>query len=109
MLILKVKLLYNAKIVSEYDQKIPQSQTTDNPVAPRGRAAQPLLTYLLTFIKAWDSNPKLSIQCMMAFTSICNIQSQCWHAMSAWDSVPSFVSGMRCNVNFIIIQGTIWY
>ena len=29
------------KIVSEYDQKIPQSQTTDNPVAPRGRAAQP--------------------------------------------------------------------
>ena len=31
----------NAKIVSEYDQEIPQSQTTDNSVAPRGRAAQP--------------------------------------------------------------------
>ena len=30
-----------AKIVSEYDQEIPQSQTTDSPVAPRGRAAQP--------------------------------------------------------------------
>ena len=30
-----------AKIVSEYDQEIPQSQTADNPVAPRGRAAQP--------------------------------------------------------------------
>ena len=29
------------KIVSEYDQEIPQSQTEDNPVAPRGRAAQP--------------------------------------------------------------------
>ena len=29
------------KIVSEYDQEIPQSQTTDNPVAPQGRAAQP--------------------------------------------------------------------
>ena len=29
------------KIVSEYDQEIPQSQTTDNPMAPRGRAAQP--------------------------------------------------------------------
>ena len=29
------------KIVSEYDQVIPQSQTADNPVAPRGRAAQP--------------------------------------------------------------------
>ena len=26
--------------VSEYDQEIPQSQTADNPVAPRGRAAQ---------------------------------------------------------------------
>ena len=25
-------------IVSEYDQEIPQSQTADNPVAPRGRA-----------------------------------------------------------------------
>ena len=29
------------KIVSEYDQETPQSQTADNPVAPRGRAAQP--------------------------------------------------------------------
>ena len=26
---------------SEYDQEIPQSQTTDNPVAPQGKAAQP--------------------------------------------------------------------
>ena len=30
-----------SKIVSEYDQEIPQSQTADNPVAPRGRAAKP--------------------------------------------------------------------
>ena len=29
------------KKVSEYDQEMPQSQTADNPVAPRGRAAQP--------------------------------------------------------------------
>ena len=29
------------KIISEHDQKIPQSQTADNPAAPRGRAAQP--------------------------------------------------------------------
>ena len=29
------------KIVSENDQEIPQSQTADNPVEPRGRAAQP--------------------------------------------------------------------
>ena len=35
------KLQYRAlKIVSEYDQEIPQSQTADNPVAPQGRAAQ---------------------------------------------------------------------
>ena len=29
------------KIVSEYNQEIPQSQTADNPMAPRGRATQP--------------------------------------------------------------------
>ena len=28
-------------MVSEYDREIPQSQTGDNPVPPRGRAAQP--------------------------------------------------------------------
>ena len=30
-----------SKKVSEYDQEIPQSLTADNPVAPRGRVAQP--------------------------------------------------------------------
>ena len=30
-----------SKIVSEYDQEIPQSQTADNPMAPQGRATQP--------------------------------------------------------------------
>ena len=30
-----------SRIVSEYIQEIPQSQTADNPVAPQGRAAQP--------------------------------------------------------------------
>ena len=30
-----------AKIVSEYDQEIPQSQTANNPKAPGGRATQP--------------------------------------------------------------------
>ena len=29
------------KIVSENDKEIPQTQTADNPMAPRGRAAQP--------------------------------------------------------------------
>ena len=28
------------KIVIEYDQEIPQSQTADKPMAPRGRATQ---------------------------------------------------------------------
>ena len=32
---------YTPKILNEYDQEIPQSQTADNPMAPRGRAAQP--------------------------------------------------------------------
>ena len=31
----------DTKIVSEYDQEIPQLQTADNPMAPRGRATQP--------------------------------------------------------------------
>ena len=35
---LKSKGFLASKIVSEYDQEIPQSQTADNPVAPRGRA-----------------------------------------------------------------------
>ena len=30
-----------SKIESEYHQEIPQSQTADNPMAPRGRATQP--------------------------------------------------------------------
>ena len=33
------------KIVSEYDQEIPQSQTADNPVAPWGRAHNSLLIW----------------------------------------------------------------
>ena len=36
----KQKML-GPKIVSEYDQEIPLSQTTDKPKAPRGRATQP--------------------------------------------------------------------
>ena len=31
----------HTKIVNKYDQEIPQSQTADNPMAPRGRDAQP--------------------------------------------------------------------
>ena len=31
---------FNTKIVSEYDQEIPRSQTADKPMAQRGRATQ---------------------------------------------------------------------
>ena len=33
--------IYYSKILNEYDQEIPQSQTSDNPMALRGRATQP--------------------------------------------------------------------
>ena len=36
-----IKGIHYLKIVSEYDQEIPQSQTADKPMAPRGRATQP--------------------------------------------------------------------
>ena len=36
-----LRMVLKAKIVSEYDQEIPQSQTADNPVAPPERTAQP--------------------------------------------------------------------
>ena len=36
---METRVLIRSKIVSEYDQEMPQSQTADNPVAPRGRAA----------------------------------------------------------------------
>ena len=32
---------FGAKIVSEYDQEMPQSQTADHPMTPGGRATQP--------------------------------------------------------------------
>ena len=35
-----IKGIHYLKIVSEHDQEIPQSQTADKPMAPRGRAAQ---------------------------------------------------------------------
>ena len=37
---LKLCKMLSAKIVSEYDQEIPQSQTVDKPIAPQGKATQ---------------------------------------------------------------------
>ena len=36
------RVMFLLKIVSKYDQEIPQSQIADNPMAPRGRATQPI-------------------------------------------------------------------
>ena len=51
---MKEEFELQTKIVSEYDQEIPQSQTADNPVAPTDRRidrwmdgwAGPIITYL---------------------------------------------------------------
>ena len=40
--ILSSRIYNTVNIVSEYDQEIPQSQTTDKPMATRGRATQQL-------------------------------------------------------------------
>ena len=47
-----VQYTISLKIVSEYDQEIPQSQTADNPVAPQGRAAQPSRYCVVIFIES---------------------------------------------------------
>ena len=36
-----IVMFYESEIVSEYDQEMTQSQTANNPMAPRGNAAQP--------------------------------------------------------------------
>ena len=36
-----IKGIHYLKIVREYDQEIPQTQTAYKPIAPRGRATQP--------------------------------------------------------------------
>ena len=36
-----IKGIHYLKIVSGYDQEIPQSQTADKPMAPQGSATQP--------------------------------------------------------------------
>ena len=41
LMIKRIASFVRPKIVSEYDQEIPQSQTADNTVASRGRATQP--------------------------------------------------------------------
>ena len=40
LIFLRQNRIDGSKIVSEYDQEIPQSQTADNAVAPRGKPAK---------------------------------------------------------------------
>ena len=57
-----------SKIVSEYEQEIPQSQTADNPVAPQGRAAKPSpgrqikQSNQLSFLHQDDCNTRMDIK-----------------------------------------------
>ena len=44
-----IRLAGRVQIVSEYDQELPQSQTADNPMAPRGRASQPFMLSIISF------------------------------------------------------------
>ena len=41
IIIFRLRKTQFQKIVSEYDQEIPQPQTADKPMAPRGRITQP--------------------------------------------------------------------
>ena len=52
-------LILDAKLVSGYDQEMPQSQTTDKPMAPRGRATQQSRDTLST-VKSRLSERRLS-------------------------------------------------
>ena len=56
----KIRLICSilvSKIVSEYDQEIPQSQTADNPMATRGRVTQSgqfILTKKMSMHTYWE-------------------------------------------------------
>ena len=41
-------------------------------------------------------DPKLGIQCMTAFTSICDIKFQCWHSMSSLGFNHNHLSSKKC-------------
>ena len=49
--IISSTIIMTRKIVSEYHQEIPQSQITDNPMAPRGRATIPHFLIRIILIK----------------------------------------------------------
>ena len=59
----KIDWFLLSKIVNMYDQEILQSQTADNPVAPRGRAAQP----------SWDTRKNVFLLfCLPLFSNEMN-------------------------------------
>ena len=58
-----------SRIVSEYDQEIPQSQTANNPMAPRGRATQPPLFWIVSnaIIKQNSEDPEQATLVLVCF------------------------------------------
>ena len=59
---------------SEYDQEIPQSQTADNPVEPRGRAAQPSRD---SFWQELSKTIKQTLLLYIRHLQTCEIPSSC--------------------------------
>ena len=58
---------FTSKIVNEYDQEIPQSQTADNPVAPWGKTVGRFSFQCLTEIVHWNSAGADEMQSYVAF------------------------------------------
>ena len=71
--------IFKKKIVSEYDQEIPQSQNAYNPVAPRGTF---MVNYTLdtTVLSAKsDSDPQCSLSGFALLISSVNSLKECAH------------------------------
>ena len=66
---LKVHKTFN--IVSEYDQEIPQSQTADKPMAPRGRATAQPATQQWAVIGPTCFTQRPDMSCQQRTSSVC--------------------------------------
>ena len=104
-----------SKIVSEYDQEIPQSQTADNPVAPRGRAAQPLnLLLILTFyykrLKYKKNIFNLEIKTVLAAarskTVVLLLLTFCLLLLLLWESVIVLCFVVRYFMSILVLQSS---
>ena len=62
-----VSLFLSYKIVSEYEQEIPQSQTADKPIAPRGRANT-------TIVRHQDDKLSKATSCLFPIKMIAKLE-----------------------------------